>query len=417
MWTPELFNHRRLALAVLALFVTSVCVGWATIAVAQSSADEAEPPESSGGDWQSQFSYGSKGLQFETPDGNNFLWFGVRLQTRFSTEDITQDLLPGDPSETDSEVKLNRGRFKLGGHLINPDFAVYTEYDFPTGRLIDFRGTYRFSELLSLRVGQWKAEFNRERRDSSGNQQFAERSISTPWFTIDRQLGLVASGRFAKETAVDSSYWFGRLSGAGRGGSLSEADGLWFGRYQWNFAGRVLDFSQSDIARRQEGAGSVAFAAVGGKTAYTSFSSAGGGQLPGYEDGGSDRYDLQQYVLETAWQHLGFSWQQELHWKRIIDREVGEERILIGGYAQAGIFANRFWASAPEPLELAIRYAYVDPDDDVPDDYEREFTIGGNWFFDGHRNKLTADVSYIQRRFVPESDKRLRFRFQWDVSF
>jgi len=26
-------------------------------------------------------SYGSKGLQFESADGNNFLWFGVRLQS------------------------------------------------------------------------------------------------------------------------------------------------------------------------------------------------------------------------------------------------------------------------------------------------------------------------------------------------
>ena len=30
----------------------------------------------------SPFSYGMNGLQFESADGDNFLWFGVRLQPR-----------------------------------------------------------------------------------------------------------------------------------------------------------------------------------------------------------------------------------------------------------------------------------------------------------------------------------------------
>lgn len=173
----------------------------------------------------SNWSYGDKGLQFETEDGNNFLWFGVRLQTRYSNQEVTQDLLPDEPTSRSSELKLNRGRFKIGGHLISPDFTVYTEYDFPTERLLDLRATYKFSDYLSVRVGQWKSQYNRERIDSSGAQQFVERSVSTPWFTIDRQKGVMASGRAAAGSAIDSSYWFGYLSGAGRGGDLSAAKG------------------------------------------------------------------------------------------------------------------------------------------------------------------------------------------------
>jgi hypothetical protein len=40
------------------------------------------------------FSYGEQGLQFDDGTGNNFLWFGVRLQTRWSNSEVTQDAGP-----------------------------------------------------------------------------------------------------------------------------------------------------------------------------------------------------------------------------------------------------------------------------------------------------------------------------------
>jgi hypothetical protein len=157
--------------------------------------------------------------------------------------------------------------------LLAPGFTVYTEYDFTSDTLLDFRATYAFADWLSIRVGQWKSEYHRERIDSSGAQQFVDRSILTAWFTTDRQKGVVASGRFGNGTAHDSSYWFGRLSGAGRGGDLSDADGMWLARYQWNFSGRALGFSQSDIGRHDPPAGSAAIALVSGYSKFTSFSS------------------------------------------------------------------------------------------------------------------------------------------------
>jgi phosphate-selective porin OprO/OprP len=179
-----------------------------------------------------------------------------------------------------TETTLNRGRLKLGGHLLTPKLAVYTEFDFTKDQFLDLRVTYEFASWLSIRAGQWKAEFNRERIDSSGAQQFVERSIVTPWFAIDRQKSIVAFGRVGAGNAFDSSYWFGRLSGAGRGGDIDDAEGLWMARYQWNFTRRVLGFGQSDIERRDRPAGSIAIATISGKSMYTAFSSAGGGQLP-----------------------------------------------------------------------------------------------------------------------------------------
>ena len=41
-------------------------------------------------------------LDYEDPQGNGFAWFGVRLQTRWSDSEVTQDDLPGAPSSSNS---------------------------------------------------------------------------------------------------------------------------------------------------------------------------------------------------------------------------------------------------------------------------------------------------------------------------
>lgn len=358
---------------------------------------------------RSRFSYGENGLQYDSSNGDTSLWFGVRLQARYTSVDA-------DAAPRVDEYDLNRGRLKLGGHVLNPRFTIYSEYDFTKSTLLDYRATYQFSDAFRLRAGQWKSEYNRERIDSSGNQQFVERSDATYWFTIDRQEGLVGSGRIGAGKRYDSSYWFGILSGTGRGGSLSDAAGLWLGRYQWNFTGTVLPFSQSDLQRGKP-AGSVALAFVSGRSNYTRFSGEGGGQLPGYGAGVDNQYEIQQVLLETAWQGRGFSWQQELHWKNIRDRQSGSTQKLVGGYAQAGYFFHERWSFVPAPLELAIRYTGIDSDGVVAPDFLSEVTLAANWFFDGHRNKLSADVSAISQQLEPGLGDATRLRLQWDVSF
>jgi len=380
-------------------------------------ADDEPTPEES---WKDKFSYGKQGLQFDDGTGNTFLWFGVRLQSRWANTEVVQDSLPGEPVSDSPEVAINRGRLKLGGHLVRPAFTIYSEYDIVDSRLLDLRATYKFADWLSVRVGQWKAEYNRDRIDSSGKQQFAERSIITPWFTVDRQQGVMASGRLGESSRADTSYWLGWLSGAGRGGDRSEADGLWLARAQWNFNGRVLGFSQSALARPEQPAGSVTVAAVTGRSGYTAFSSSGGGQLPGVAQGEPDQYRIEQFMVETAYHLRGFSWQQEFHWKTVTDKLGGEKIKLTGGYAQAGMFFSEVFESFPEPLELAARVAYVDPDYGVSGGFggsEKEITLGSNWFFNGHRNKLTLDLSRLTLLEARVSKTSNRVRIQWEWSF
>ncbi|NNK33470.1 MAG: porin, partial [Xanthomonadales bacterium] len=244
-----------------------------------------------------------------------------------------------------------------------------------------------------------------------------ERSIATYWFTVDRQSGVMASGRIAAGSAADSSWWLGLLQGNGTNTGGDGGRPMVVGRYQWNFTRSVLPFSQSAVRRYSEPTGSLALAFVTNDSPYTRFSSSGGGSLPGFETGEDNQYRLTQFLLEYAWQRQGWSIQGEAHYKAIDDRKSGDETELIGGYLQAGLFPAALGGNWPEPLEFAIRAGYVDPGKGQGDD-NTELTAAANWFFNGHRNKLTADISWltIDDATTLEAASDWRFRIQWDIS-
>jgi hypothetical protein len=358
------------------------------------------------------------GIEVASADGRYrfHLWF--RGQFRYFYPFNSAPVTPEELDEPDqSSIVVQRARIKLEGNIYQPWVTYYFEYDFRNGRLLDLRFTLTRYEWLQLRVGQWKVDFNRERRDSSGSQQFVERSIVTYFFTVDRQQGLMALGRLWSGSHADSRYFAGVFNGNGRGQANDDTSMMWFGRYQWNFLGRDLPFSQSDVEFHEQPAGTLAFAAIKNNSPYTRFSSSGGGQLPGFEPGQAGQYDLTQFVEEAAFKYRGFSFQHEFHWKEIVDNFDSTTTKLRGSYTQAGLFPWSLLESIPRPLEVAFRYAFVDPNIAITGDTQMETTVGANWFFSGHNNKLTTDYSWItmQQPGGPDlSDQR--FRAQWDIS-
>lgn len=356
--------------------------------------------------------YGEKGLTYHWQDASRF-WVGLRFQTRFEDFTVNAPTSDAGPKEQRSELGLNRGRLKMGSTLLAQRLNLYLEYDQPSSNLLDYRATVGLSDSLKLRVGQWKSEFSRERIDSSGNLQMVDRSLANYWFTIDRQAGIALHGRSWRGSQADSSWWAEYLSGQGRGGKTSSDSGLWLGRWQWNPNGEVLPFSQSDLRRRTSPITSLAVAMVAGESPFTRFSSAGGGQLPGFVDGD---YDLQQLLFETAAHYRGVSWQQELHFKRIKDRSSGARHSIKGFYLQLGTFPSEWLSSLPRQLEFAARYALVDPDTDTVTASQREVSLACNWFINGHRNKLTLEYSRLDADFADQPTRGHRVRLQWELS-
>jgi phosphate-selective porin OprO and OprP len=391
---------------------------------------------------QIKVSHGDKGFRFETADGNfqtNLLW---RAQLRFTTPSTGDPRSIGNMNDNSQNTfEGRRLRMKIGGHAYRPWLKYYFEVDLqPTrdfddgssnasSRVIDWRADIAKFDYLNLRLGQWKINYNRERVDSSGRQQFVERSIANRVFTVDRQVGAQLTGRLFKETPADMRYWAGVYTGEGRGVRNDDNNFMTMARLQWNMFGRELKWRQTDVEFTKKPTGSLSLATASNTGRCTRWSSSGCGSLDGFTSPGSasnNQYDIRQWTQGSAFKYRGFSWQQEYHNKEVEDNNTGRTHDLTGGYMQAGYFFHNLIPVIPKNLELAARYAYVkepNPADFDRDRKRKEFTLAANLFlFDaGHNNKITADISHLTIddpfKAAGLDDSEDRFRLQWDVSF
>ena len=393
------------------------------------------PAKSDGG---VKASHGSKGFRLETADGDwqtNLQW---RAQFRYTNP------TSGDPrnasaflAPSESTVEARRLRMKIGGHGFQPWLKYYFEVDLQPSRdfdgsssssrarVIDWRLDVAKWDWGGLRVGQWKIDYNRERVDSSGRQQFVERSIVNRVFTIDRQVGVQLRGHAFKDTNADLRWYLGAFTGEGRGVRNADNDMMYVGRLQWNFLGRDLALKQTDVEFTELPTASLAFGASTARGPCTRWSSSGCGNLDGFTSPGAaevDQFEIDQWVQEFAYKYRGLSIQQEFHHKTVTDRVLGTENDLTGGYIQSGYFFHNVFPSVPKPLEFALRYAFVEEpnrDNRMFDNDREEISLAANWFFKGHNNKLTLDLSHLtlDDSFAQVNESRNRVRLQWDVSF
>ncbi|MGD8374847.1 MAG: porin [Acidobacteriota bacterium] len=377
--------------------------------------DDRKTKEEKGG---IKFRY-KNGIHVESADGNYAARFQFRVQMRLT--DVTSPDLVGEEDGVEEETGflIRRARFKMNGHVYRPWIRYKMEYGIEGSVLLTWRFDVAPWEQFGVRVGQYKVTYNRERVDSSGKLTFVDRSIVNSPFTVDRQEGFEFFGHLFKGTRGDSSYWAGVYTGTGRGGPLdSDRRPMYMARWQWNFLKVVLPFSESDLLRRKKAAASFAVAFSSNRSRFTRFSSAGGGELPGFAPGLPGQYKLQQWVAEFAQHYRGLSIQAEYHKKRIDDEFNRQTSELRGFYAQAGYFFHEAFPAFPRPLEIALRIAAVDSTQGIELPADREATLAVNWFFDGHNNKLTADVSRLKSQgSAGTDDQGWRVRAQWDITF
>jgi hypothetical protein len=374
---------------------------------------------------QPKIYYGDKGWHLESANGNFATDLQLRLQLRYSYP-FEQDPLSLEDFNNEKQhiLQIRRARMKIGGRAFTPKFKYYMEYELATSSLLDFWALYSFNRAIKIQVGQYKARYNTERIVSSGRLQTADRSILTRPFTLDRQTGLTLFGNLSGKGALNFSYWLAVFSGTGRGQFVLEDDKLmWKFRGQWNMFGEEMSFVSSDISRLRDWRGYLAGGVATNQSQYTRFSQSGGGQLVGYPDAGQPgQYRVNQFFVETAFKKSGFSWQQEFHWKRIHDKLDNTSRTLGGNYIQLGTFPVTYIRKFPKQLEFALRYSLYLPylnltGWDASQFSEDEYTITLNWFFKGHNNKLTSEVSFIDFKENDVMKPGWRFRLQWDVSF
>jgi hypothetical protein len=286
-------------------------------------------------------------------------------------------------------------------------------------RILNYTLKIEKYKKFSVMVGQWKIDYSRERRISSGKQMHVDRSIVNRPFTLDRQQGICFYGHFDGAGANNFQYWVSILTGTGRSTRANDDDKLMYvGRLQWNALNGGTDMSGSDLKISPKPRLSIAVGGATNTSAYTRFSSGGPGSLDGYSTGLPGQYEVNQGLVEASFKYKGFNFEHEYHMKTVNDKVEFTSNTLTGYYIHAGYFFHQAMSWVPEPLELALRYAEVNPNTDNTSLNDKEVAVAVNWFFSGHNNKLSADFGWFQSNELGDaSADGTRVRVQWDISF
>lgn len=387
IWSLRLFLHPK---AMRRILLVQLIIGCLSLAFSQSIMAQNESDERS-------LLQAQKGISF-TKDSLYSLNLRFRLQNRLGFRTESGENLGFE--QTDFRVR--RLRVRLDGFVFNPRIQYYIQLGFSKSDM-DLDGGevaqpirdailyYHFTPNFYVGMGQAKLPGNRERVISSGNLQFAERSIANSFFTLDRDFGVFAY--YTLPTQGNAVYQFKGAITAGEGRNPSVGDrGLSYtGRMEVLPFGKFTnggDYSEGDLELEPRPKLSL-----GASYNFNESGARARGQL------GPDLYqkrDQSVFIADMMLKYRGWA--------------------LLGEYfsrnASSPITYNQFgsrqavWVGTGQNLqlskliskqgELAIRYAQVIPKQSIRnlETQREETTLGYTHYVGGHRVKLQGNLGY-----------------------
>lgn len=350
----------------------------------EASKEETKAEAPSGDKWTDKVEVGyKKGAYIKTTDDRFSLKLNVRTQGLFRYES------PEDEKDS-SSFSVKRARLLAGGNVFYPWMQYNTQITLEGGgsALRDAYIEATYFDWAQPRIGQYKVPFDREFLTSAFNLQLIDRSIASSQFSLQRDIGLQFAGKFFKNQL---NYAVGMFNGSGANQGNVNNNFMYVGRLVWTPFGA---YPYSQAALDTPDSPKLAFGMAG---AY----------LPGLDPGErktlagplgntnilpveSDVYEL---VADLAFKYQNFSFEGGYYFRNIDPNEptpFGDENAQ-GFYLQGGYFV------IPKKLELAARYAWVNPDNpnQTDDNEQQEYTGGLSYYIYGHDLKLQANYSFF----------------------
>jgi hypothetical protein len=267
---------------------------------------------------------------------------------------------------------------------LNETWSVHIQGEFGASggvfALQDAWADWKLDENWTLRSGQFKTPFSRERLHSDARQLAVDRSVENSAFNLNRTQGIQA--------IYDSDSWRAWLCFNTGASSINNdfngatnADYAFTGRGEYLFAGdwdQLKDFSGW---QGQEAAGSVGVAAH-----YQSGGSTGVGSV-----GSTVDTTIIALTADAAYEGAGWSVFGALNWQNTDAAAAPDSTDDFGALIQGGVFISA-------NTELFGRFDIVVPDSDrAGDDVFNTITVGVNHYFipESHASKLTVDLQFF----------------------
>lgn len=341
------------------------------------------------------------GVQVRTADGNYAVGLGGRVQLLYSGIDR-------DEGRDVSEFRIPRARVIARGHAYRPTFRYYFQGDFNDD--FSLRDAYLEAAHFAaaeVRAGQFKIPFNRVQVASSAGLQFVERAILNDEFILGdsgRDIGLQVGGVVLPERL---HYAVGLFNGSGPNTSDADSNHLAVGRVLVtplaDFPDYYVEGDLRDDLPARFGAG-FALAYLGDERTGRTVKRAGltdGVAYPGFRGA-----DIVATTADAQFKAAGFSALFDYHFRQIDPRG-------LAGIEAHGINLQAGYFVLPKTVEIALRFAWIDPQQGRRDDHVREYGVAAGYFLFGHNLKIQADVRRIESEQTDASTENdLAFRLQ-----
>lgn len=358
------------------------------------------------------------GLHIESADGRFAIATRVRAQLRYQV-----GFGEGDPEHV---LQLRRARLQFKGHAFNKHNKFKIELAFSPrdlsmkdgvpGRtpLLTWYLEFDYLRDLTVRAGQYKIPYSRQRVVSSGDLQLVDRALANGEFNHDRDIGFDIRSKDLGGLGGYLKYYVGVYMGEGRdfGDKNATPDFRlhYLGRIEVQPFGKFQDYQEADMDRSLTPKLSIG-------AAYSFHHGSQGlrgvlGTTP--EDEGTTDYHSMtaDYVFKVG----GFSSTGEFH-LRMGERNPGnagpvtDARNGMGWFVQAGFLIPRI------PFEVAARYSGVTGIGDETSLSEAHSAGGGiSYYVAGHPWKIQADFFHEWDGDSATPDSNL-FRTQLQLAF
>ncbi len=353
------------------------------------------------------FTKPQKGIEVIGKDSLFSLRFQFRMQNRAAMLTRSDE----DLSAESWEFRVRRLRLKMEGFVYSPKLTYKIQLAFSRGDMDwdmsqastvntspnvvrDAVIYYEPVESLKFGFGQTKLPGNRQRVISSGDQQFAERSVVNATFNIDRDFGFFGTythNYFAVMGAV--------TSGEGRNTSQSNSGLSYTGRVEVLPFGRFTgknDYVEGDLERE-----SKPKLSIGASYNFNDDAVRVGGQL------GRDLYtktDVSTISLDMLFKYKGFAFYNEFMQRDAkspvtFNSDTSKLSTIYAGYGMLSQVSYLFKSN----WEVAARFAQILPFTSVysntdftsaNEKKQQNIQLGVTKYLYGHRVKVQGNLLY-----------------------
>lgn len=346
-----------------------------------------------------------KGIQYMSEDSLFYTNFRFRMQNRLGFSNVLDN---EDNGEFDARIR--RLRLRMDGYIFTPKVSYSVQLAFTRGdQDFDDSGVpnivrdavvfYNVTDDFYISFGQNKLPGNRQRVNSSGQLQFADRSLVNSRFTVDRDFGM--SFNLSKRLGRMPIHAKAAIStGEGRP-ALGTDDGLAYtGRVEFLPLGDFTndgDYSEGDLEREERPKLSI-----GGGYSYNDRTTREGGQLGRYV---KNPFTLKTAFADAIFKYQGFAYQAE-YMRRDVDNPfniVDDQFNQIDGPENEETWAQKGWGLNQQAsyllnkgYEIATRYTYIKPHEQIRsvEDQLDVIELGLTKYIKAHRLKFQINGNY-----------------------